>query len=154
MAETIDMSFEKYKSEYCSRCDILYELRRRDVIVSKIYEQHVEDLTFSDETELKYEVGAEGVKQVFKGKCTFISQCDEAQELLERLSESEVRLSKLMYWLMQQKREQDVFYISADIDPFYPVLSNRIVRCDLSKIAVLKDKYDVKELSDKFKMNE
>ncbi|MCQ2978436.1 MAG: hypothetical protein MJ245_01405, partial [Clostridia bacterium] len=125
------------------------DLKRREMVLNKIFESFGEDLDY-DNLELKYELGAEGAKEVFKTRCVYVDRCDNVLNLIESVSQSEIKLSKLMLYLMKEDRRQDVYYISADIDPFYPMLSNRIVRDDASKTAILHDKYDTKELLEKF----
>lgn len=149
-----DENYERFKREICERCDILYDLKRRENIILKIFNEYEEVEVESRDTEIKYELGAEGARSTFKNKCMYVDRCDEVKEAIDRVAGYEDRLSKLLYELMVRDREKDVYYISADVDPFYPMLSNRIVRSNRARKEVLKDKYDTKDIIEKFKVTD
>lgn len=149
-----DINFEKFKKEVCSRCDSIYDLKRRENILTNVLDSYHEELAIADDLELKYELGAEGAREVFKKRCIYVDRCEEISEYINNVSNLEEKLSKLMYYLIQEDRKQDVLYLSADVDSLYPVLLNRIIRSDSIKKTVIQDKYDTKELQDKFKTKE
>lgn len=148
------MSYSQFKEQVCPRCDLLYELNRRQIVLDKIFETYEEDLKKSDLTELKYELGTEGVKEVYKNKCSHQAECDEFQEAINKCHDSEIRLSKLMLYIMNERGEKDIYYISSDVDPFYSMLSNRILRSTRKNNNVLTDKTDVNAIKEQLNINE
>lgn len=148
------MNFEQFKEQVCPRCDLLYELNRRQIVLDKIFETYEDDLKLSDLTELKYEAGTEGVKEIYKNKCAHQAECNDFQEALNKCHESEIRLSKLMLYIFNDRGDKDIFYISSDIDSFYPLLANRIVRSNRQKNNVLTDKTDLNAVKEQLGINE
>lgn len=147
-----DENYERFKGEICIRCDLLYDLKVRENVILKIFNEYEDVEKDSCLNELRYELGAEGARDTFKNKCIYVDRCDEVREAINKVALYEDRLSKLLYELMVRGRAQDVYYISSDITPFYPMLSNRIVRSDRARKSVLKDKYDTKDIMEKFKI--
>ena len=148
------MNYEQFKEQVCPRCDLLYELNRRQIVLDKIFTDYEEDLKLSDQTELKYDLGAEGVKEVYKNKCSHQDECTEFGEAINKCHESEIRLSKLMLYIMNDRGDKDIYYISSDVDPYYSMLSNRILRSTRTKNNVLTDKTDINAIKEQLGVSE
>lgn len=145
------MTAEMFKKEICTRCELMYDLRRRESILKIILDKYADERDKSEDIPLKYPLGAEGVKEIYKPGCTHVPRCDDVMDMIDRVGELEEMISKLMHYMMLNDEEKEVYYISSDITPFYPVLSNRIIRCNRAKEAIIKDRYDTKKLMEEFK---
>ena len=51
-----DINFEKFKKEVCSRCDSIYDLKRRENILTNVLDSYHDELAIANDLELKYEI--------------------------------------------------------------------------------------------------
>jgi len=143
-------SYEEFKKQICPRCEIAFQLRRRESVLSSVLEKYTDVEKESAKDDVVYQLGTEGVREVFRTSCVYVDKCDEIKESISTVDELENRLSKLLYYMMNNNLEREVYYTSSDINPYYPMLFNRIIRCNRSKESVLSDKCDTKNIIEKF----